>query len=47
MLCIYHKKYGNEIELQPKVETYTWIALKKTSESISFEKEMPVRVAVS
>ena len=34
----YHKKHSNEIGLQPKVEAYIQIVLKKTLESVSFER---------
>ena len=39
----YHKKYSNEIGLQPKVEAYIQtLVLKKTLESISFERRRGV-----
>ena len=38
MVTKYRKKQSKEIDLQPKVEAYIQIVLKKTLESISFER---------
>ena len=38
MVTKYRKKHSKEIDLQPKVEAYIQIVLKKTLESISFER---------